>query len=136
MKFRLTKEEKSWVFYDVGNSAFTLMVSTILPIYFNYLGEKAGLSDSQYLAYWGYAISLATLVIVFFGPVLGTLADTKGFKKPIFFISFVVGAVACVLSGATSHWLMFLILFFVAKVGYSASLIFYDSMLVDVTTEE
>lgn len=34
MKFKLTKDEKKWVMYDVGNSAFTLMISTILPIYF------------------------------------------------------------------------------------------------------
>lgn len=42
MKFKLTKDEKKWVMYDVGNSAFTLMISTILPIYFNYLAGNAG----------------------------------------------------------------------------------------------
>ena len=34
-KFKLTKQEKNWVLYDVGNSAFTLLICTILPIYFN-----------------------------------------------------------------------------------------------------
>ena len=43
MKFKMTTEEKNWVLYDVGNSAFVLLVSTIIPIYFNYLAEKAGL---------------------------------------------------------------------------------------------
>ena len=33
MKQKLTKLEKYWVLYDVGNSAFTLLVSTIIPIY-------------------------------------------------------------------------------------------------------
>ena len=37
MLMKLTKLEKYWVLYDVGNSAFVLLVSTILPIYFNYL---------------------------------------------------------------------------------------------------
>ena len=37
MKFRLNSMEKKWILYDVGNSAFTLLVSTIMPIYFNYL---------------------------------------------------------------------------------------------------
>ena len=55
MQFKLTKKEKSWIFYDVGNSAFVLMVSTILPVYFNYLAQNAGVSDVDYLAYWGYA---------------------------------------------------------------------------------
>ena len=61
MKIKLTKQEKNWILYDVGNSAFTLLAATILPIYFNYIAGKQGLSDVQYLAYWGYAVSIATL---------------------------------------------------------------------------
>ena len=56
----MTREEKNWVLYDVGNSAFVLLVATIMPIYFNYLAENAGLSAADYLAYWGYATSAAT----------------------------------------------------------------------------
>ncbi len=55
MKEKLTSKERNWILYDVGNSAFTLMVATILPIYFNYLADNAGLSSVDYLAYWGYA---------------------------------------------------------------------------------
>ena len=50
---KLTKAEKYWILYDVGNSAFTLLISTIMPIYFNYLAESAGLSEVDYLAFWG-----------------------------------------------------------------------------------
>ena len=50
MNVRLTTQEKHWVLYDVGNSAFTLLISTIMPIYFNYLAGSAGLTDVQYLA--------------------------------------------------------------------------------------
>ena len=78
MKFGMSKEERNWVLYDVGNSAFVLLVSTIMPIYFNYLAENAGISSVDYLAYWGYAASAATIIVAFFGPVFGTLADTKG----------------------------------------------------------
>ena len=39
---KLTKEEKNWILYDVGNSAFTLLIATIMPLYFNYLAEQAG----------------------------------------------------------------------------------------------
>ena len=52
---KYTSLERAWILYDVGNSAFTLLVSTIIPIYFNYLAEEAGLSSVTYLAYWGYA---------------------------------------------------------------------------------
>ena len=132
---KLTKLEKSWILYDVGNSAFTLLVSTIMPIYFNYLASSAGISDENYLAYWGYAASIATLLVALSGPVLGTLADYKGFKKPIFLAALAVGAVGCVALGLAKAWLAFLVIFVVAKTGYAASLVFYDAMLNDVTDE-
>ena len=133
---KLTKEEKNWILYDVGNSAFTLLIATIMPLYFNYLAEQAGLSSVDYLAYWGYAASVATLFVVFIGPVFGTLADTKGFKKPVFSVALAVGVAACVLMGFAKQWLVFLVIYVIAKTGYSASLIFYDSMLADVTTAD
>ena len=52
MKFKLTPLEKKWILYDVGNSAFAMLTATILPIYFNYLAKKAGLSSVDYLSYW------------------------------------------------------------------------------------
>lgn len=136
MKFKLTKIERNWVLYDVGNSAFTLLVATIMPIYFNYLAGNAGLSSVEYLAYWGYAASVSTLVVAVMGPVAGTLADTRDFKKPVFIVSLCIGAAGCAGLALARNWLVFLTVFVIAKAGYSASLIFYDSMLSDVTTRE
>ena len=136
MKFKLTKMEKDWILYDIGNSAFILLVSTIFPIFFNYLAEKGGVSSVNYLAYWGYAASISTLIVALLGPVLGTVADTKGYKKPIFKIFLLLGVIACAILGFCGQWLLFLIVFIIAKVGYSASIVFYDAMLNDVTTEE
>lgn len=133
MKFKMTSLEKKWVLYDVGNSAFTMMVSTIFPIYFNGLAESAGISDVNYLAYWGYATSICTLIVAVLGPTLGAIADTKNFKKIIFSIAMGVGVFGCVLLGFLSSWIWFLGIFVLAKTGYSASLIFYDAMLTDVT---
>lgn len=50
---KLTKLEKYWIMYDVGNSAFVMLIATIIPIYFNYLAKTAGISEVDYLAYWG-----------------------------------------------------------------------------------
>ena len=136
MKFKLTRAEKHWILYDVGNSAFVLLVSTIIPIYFNALAESGGLSDTEYLAYWGYAASAATLAVAVLGPVFGTVADTRGFKRPIFLLTILVGAVGCISLGFARQWLVFLIIFIIAKIGYNGSLIFYDSMLSDVTDPE
>lgn len=133
---KMTRLEKYWILYDVGNSAFIMLVSTIIPIYFNYLAESAGISEVDYLAYWGYAASVATVVVALIGPVLGTLADTKNFKKPLFVLSMMVGVIGCAALSFPRSWVAFLAVFVIAKVGFNASLIFYDSMLVDVTTEE
>ena len=134
--FRLTRAEKNWVLYDVGNSAFILLVSTIIPIYFDYLAEQGGLSSVDYLSFWGYAASISTLIVALIGPVAGTLADYRNFKKPVFVVSLAVGCIGCLLLGLAQQWLIFLIIFVIAKVGYSTSLIFYDSMLGDITTPD
>lgn len=123
MKFKLTSLEKKWVLYDVGNSAFTMMVSTIFPIYFNYLAGNAGISDVDYLAYWGYATSVCTLLVAVLGPTLGAIADTKNFKKTVFFVAMGVGVFGCILLGFLSSWIWFLGIFVLPKTGYSASLI-------------
>lgn len=136
MRRKLTALERSWILYDIGNSAFTMLISTLFPIYFNALATAGGLDESHYLAYWGYAGSIVTLIVAFIGPVCGTMADYRGYKKPIFLIALVLGVSACSLLGFTSSWLAFLVIFIIAKVGYSSGLVFYDAMLPEVTTEE
>lgn len=135
MKFKLTPLEKKWVLYDVANSAFTLLVSTIMPIYFNYLAGRGGLSSVDYLAYWGYATSLVTILVAVLGPTLGTLSDLRGRKKRFFLGSVLIGSVSCVVLGFTQSWLWFLGLFVISKTAYSSSLVFYDAMLPDVTED-
>ena len=133
---KMTKLEKYWILYDVGNSAFTLLVSTIIPIYFNALAGNAGISEVDYLAYWGYAASISTIIVALLGPTVGSIADTRNYKKPLFVLFMAVGVIGCAALSVPGSWLVFLVVFVIAKVGYNASLIFYDSMLVDVTTPE
>ena len=134
-KFKLTALEKSWILYDIGNSAFILMVSTLIPIFFNSLADSAGVHEDLYLSYWGYAGSIATILVAIIGPICGTLAD-RNLKKPFFLLTVAMGAIGCGMLGLVSHWLVFLGVFVLARVGYSSSIVFYDSMLTEVTTEE
>lgn len=133
---KLTRLELSWVLYDVGNSAFTLLVATILPIYFKALAENAGVSSTDYLAWWGYAASISTLLVAFIGPVFGTFSDQKGMKKKVFVTAMLIGVAGCGALAIPGSWVVFLVVFIIAKTGYAASLVFYDSMLTDVTTPE
>lgn len=130
------KLEKSWIYYDIGNSAFTMMVSTIIPIWFNTLATNAGMSDSEYLAYWSYATSIATILVAIIGPIFGSIADNKDFKKPMFTTVLLSGVFGCALLGIVPNWTLYLVTYVIAKVCYQASLVFYDSMLTDVTTPE
>ena len=135
-KTRLTPLEKHWVLYDIGNSAFILLAATLIPIFFNSLAKDGGLNESQYLAYWGYAGSAATLLVALIGPICGTLADHKDYKKPIFMACMLLGALGCAALGAAWSWLSFLIFYVIAKVGFSSSQVAYDAMLPEVTTDE
>ena len=73
MKQKLNKLEKYWVMYDVGNSAFALLVSTIIPIYFKNMAAGNGISASDSTAYLSYAISISTLIVA----VLGDRKSTR-----------------------------------------------------------
>lgn len=135
-KFKLTALERNWILYDVGNSAFVLLISTLVPIFFNALASSAGVAEDMYLSYWGYAGSIATLIVAFVGPICGTLADQKGYKKPIFLLCCLVGILGCAALGIAWSWIAFLAIFIIAKVGFNSSLVFYDAMLPEVTTDE
>ena len=136
MKQKLTKLEKYWVLYDVGNSAFTLLVSTIIPIYFKNMAQNMGVSASDSTAYLSYAISVSTVIVALLGPILGAVADNKNHKKPLFTFFMMIGVIGCAGLSFPKTWFLFLIIFVIAKVGFSGSLIFYDSMMVDVTIDE
>ena len=133
MKFKMTAQERRWVWYDVGNSAFTLLVSTLIPIFFDIIAGGAAASATVYL---GYATSIATAIVALIGPVLGAAGDLRGMKKKIFSAVLLAGALGCAVLGFIGHWIWFLALFVFAKSAYSLSLVVYDSMLCDVTVPE
>mgnify|MGYP001863363301 FL=1 len=136
MAGKMTRLEKQWILYDVGNSAFTMLCTTIIPIYFKNIATADNLSNSDSTAFLSFTLSLSTILVAILGPILGTMADTKNYKKPLFVSTFLVGVIGCMAMAFASKWLAFLAVFCIAKTGYQLSLIFYDSMLTDVTTEE
>ena len=136
MAGKITRLEKQWILYDVGNSAFTMLCTTIIPIYFKNIATADNLSNSDSTAFLSFTLSLSTILVAVLGPILGTMADTKNYKKPLFVSTFLVGVIGCMAMAFASKWLAFLAVFCIAKTGYQLSLIFYDSMLTDVTTED
>lgn len=131
---KLSRMEKFWILYDVANSAFILLATTIIPLYFNSIATADGLSQTTYLAYWGYATSIATLIVAIIGPIFGSASDSGGAKKKFFILFLMIGVSGTLLMAFPMKWILFLGLYVLTKVGFTATNIFYDAMLHDITS--
>jgi UMF1 family MFS transporter len=133
---KMTREETSWILYDVGNSVFVLvMVTALMPIFFKDVAA-AGMANATSTANWGFANSAASLILALLAPLLGAMADYKGRKKRFFLSFFFLGIGFTLLLALVGEgqWRLCLFLFVIAKVGWAGANIFYDAFLIDVTS--
>ena len=113
-----------------------MLACSVLPIYFYDLAMEAGHSSADYLAYWSIATAVSTLVMFVVGPLVGSLSDRKGWRRPIFMGTVVTGVLLCVALGLPKWWVTFLVIYILVKIAYNASLVVSDGMLNDITTPE
>jgi len=147
-KFKnLTKAERSWILYDVANSAFVLTVITVLfPLLskniaigdgFFVLEEGVKVASKQVSSTFMYLTAGIALVVALISPFIGALANYKGNKKRFFrmFLAVgIVGGIGIAIPGLS--WVTLLAVFFIASIGYNSTNVIYDAYLVDVTEEE
>lgn len=133
---RYSKEERSWILYDVANSAFVLLLSTTIPIYFSSLVTSAGKDSAEATGIFALSTSIAVLIVALLAPILGAIADFKGMKKKLFSLALALGILGGLSLTIAETWQAFIFLLVLARVGYSLCNVFYDGMLTDVTEDD
>lgn len=143
-----TREEKSWMFYDWANSAYSVIIVTILPIFFDTVADFTSDAVSS-MSTWGYATSIAMAIVALAAPVLGAFGDFAGLRKKLFGAFLALGCITCLMMSATPMSGFaestakaeavadaILLLYILSNVGFAGAGLYYDSFLSDVTTNE
>ncbi len=132
----LNKLERSWVLYDVANSAYILTVITVLfPIYYDIVGGT--LPQEERSSLFMVITAIIALIIALLSPLIGALSNYRGNKKKFFVIFFAVailGTVALIVPNLS--YVALLAFFVISSIAYGLTNVVYDAFLIDVTTEE
>ncbi len=138
MRHIFNRQVFSWALYDWANSAFaTAVLAGFFPVFFKEFWS-ADLTATESTFQLGLANSLASTLIVILAPVLGAIADVGGVRKRLLLLFALLGI--CMTAGlyfvAQGHAWLALALFTLASIGFSGSIVFYDSLIVSVSKEE
>ena len=129
------KARHSWYYYDFGNSAYAAVI--LLAVFSVYFSSEVA-DHVRGPSLWNLAVGIAAVIVAVVSPVLGTIADFSRSKKKFLFIFTVMAVVftALLFFVQKGDVVMGMIFFILAEIGYRASQVFYDSLLVDVSTPE
>jgi MFS transporter, UMF1 family len=132
------RQKISWAMYDWANSAFaTTVMAGFFPLFFKqYWAGDLEAGESTFLL--GNANALASILVVVLAPILGAIADRGGAKKRFLMFFAMMGVVmtGALYMVAQGDWGMALVVYILAVLGFSGSVVFYDSLLVDVAAEK
>lgn len=136
-KISQNKPALSWAFYDWANSAFaTTVMAGFFPVFFKqYWAQDLSAVDSTF--WLGLANSAAALLIVILSPILGLLCDQLGIKKRLLIVFALLGIVmtAGLFWVQQGQWVMAIVFYLFAVVGFSGGNVAYDALLVDVSAK-
>jgi UMF1 family MFS transporter len=136
----MTPSKKSiwgWALYDWANSAFaTTVMAGFFPIFFKQYwsyGTDVNVSTAQL----GFGNSIASLIVALMAPVLGAIADKGSARKKFLIVFAYLGVLmtAALFVVQQGQWAMAIFIYVMGIVGFSGSIVFYDSLLPAVAAE-
>jgi UMF1 family MFS transporter len=133
------RRKRAWAMYDWANSAFaTTILAAVLPAYYSQVAGATLPTEATATGYWSVTLAIGLLIVAVMSPILGTVSDVMRGKKlflSIFAGIGIIGTGLLVLVG-TGDWMLASILFIVGRIGFAASLVFYDALLPHVAKPE
>lgn len=147
MKKNIPSIINAWCMYDWANSVHALViVSSIFPVYFSATALSAsGTADVNFFGIqikssvlFSYTVSVSFLITALLIPVCTAIADFTGKKKRFMQFFCYTGAVSCMLLYFFTKETMIsgVFLFGLSLIGWSGSIVFYDSYLPEIATED
>jgi len=146
IKINDKKTINAWTMYDWANSVFPLVItSAIFPIFYENV-TKDKITGNDIVSFLGvdfvnteiysYVVSLSYIVVAFLSPLLSGIADYSGKKKAFMQFFCCLGALATITMFffSTDRIELSMFSFFLASIGFSGSLVFYNAYLPEIAT--
>ncbi|MBE34061.1 MAG: MFS transporter [Opitutaceae bacterium] len=128
------REIFGWCCFDFANSAYTTIIVTV--VYAVYFAKVVANGDARAAGWWGSALAVSQLIVIFASPLIGAIADVTARKKLYLMITAVVCSGATIglyFAGAGEIWLA-LGLIVVANVAFSMGENLCASFLPEIST--
>tara|TARA_B100000686_G_scaffold45235_1_gene47927 strand:+ start:2825 stop:4057 length:1233 start_codon:yes stop_codon:yes gene_type:complete len=125
----------NFALYDFANSAFTTIIITF--IFATYFAKQIAPNPVMGQSYWGWTIGITGFLVAIIGPIAGSFADKN--NRIVFFIR--CFSLLCIFfttllwfsKPSQSYLLYTLLIVGIANLFYELSLIFYNSLLKDIS---
>ena len=123
----------AWYLYDFGNSAYAAVI--LLAVFSSYF-KNVVVGGAEGTRLWGWAVGIAAVVVAIISPILGAIADSSRSKKRFLFIFTAISVIftALLFFVGPGDVMQAMIFFILAEIGYRGAQVFYDALLVDVST--
>jgi len=128
----------NYALYDFANSSFTTIIITF--IFSTYFAQQIVKDPILGQSYWGWTIGISGFAVAITGPFLGALSDQKNLK-----VSFLrIFSLLCIVLTSTlwfaepsNDYIFFtLTIVAIANFFYELSLLFYNSLLKNISLEK